>query len=231
MNLGGQLYKLQQIDLEVQEKRQMLNDVENSLEDDKTLVAAKSRLATQEQQLAETRKKQKGVEWELEDLQEKVKQVNHKLYNGKIRNPKELLNLENELRSLKDRTRKKEDEVLELMAQVEEIEDRVKISSKETQNLQQEWQERQETFSHKKTEIEVEIDELEEVRRGLAELIALENLRLYEQLRSTKGQAVARVERGRCQGCHIALPTSQWQRAKAGELVQCNNCSRILYME
>jgi hypothetical protein len=231
MNLGGQLYKLQQIDLEVQEKRQMLNDVENSLEDDKTLVAAKSRLATQEQQLAETRKKQKGVEWELEDLQEKVKQVNHKLYNGKIRNPKELLNVENELRSLKDRTRKKEDEVLELMAQVEEIEDRVKISSKETQNLQQEWQERQETFSHKKTEIEVEIDELEEVRRGLAELIALENLRLYEQLRSTKGQAVARVERGRCQGCHIALPTSQWQRAKAGELVQCNNCSRILYME
>jgi len=231
MNLGGQLYKLQQVDLEVQEKRRILKEVENFLGDDEPLIAAKSNLATQEEQLTETKKKQKRVEWELEDLQEKVRQVNHKLYNGNIKNPKELLNLESEVKSLKGRAKGKEDEVLELMVQVEELEDRVAISSKESQRLQKEWQEKQGTFGHKKTEIEVEIGELEKVRRGLAELIDLENLELYEQLRLTEGQAVARVERGRCQGCHIALPTSQWQKAKAGELVQCNNCSRILYME
>lgn len=231
MNLGGQLYKLQQVDLEVQEKRRMLKEVENFLGDDEALIAAKSNLATQEEQLTEMKKNQKCVEWELEDLQEKVRQINHKLYNGNIKNPKELLNLESEAKSLKVRAKGKEDEVLELMVQEEELEDKVAISSKESQRLRREWQEKQGTFSHKKTEIEIEIGELEKVRRGLAELIDLENVELYEQLRLTEGQAVVRVERGRCQGCHIALPTSQWQKAKAGELVQCNNCSRILYME
>jgi hypothetical protein len=58
-----------------------------------------------------------------------------------------------------------------------------------------------------------------------------EALDTYERVKLSRGQAVAKVERGECQGCHIAVPTSQWQRVKAGDLIQCNSCSRILCVE
>jgi hypothetical protein len=68
MSLAGRLYKLQQLDLELQKKQQELSEVENQLSDNKALVVAESRLASQKEQLEDARKKQKSSEWELEDL-------------------------------------------------------------------------------------------------------------------------------------------------------------------
>lgn len=231
MSLAGRLYKLQQVDLEIQGKQQTLDETEHYLKSDEALLVANSELIAQEQRLAEVKGTQKEIEWELEDIQEKMKQASRKLYNGKTKNPKELVGLESEVKSLKNRIGRKEDELLELMAQTEEMEAEVKANSKEMQNLQQEWQRRQEELSRRKIEIEGELNKLLELRQGLVQPLSQGDLRLYEQLRFTKGQAVAKVEQGRCQGCRITLPTSQWQRVKAGDLVQCNNCNRILCIE
>ena len=231
MNLAGQIYKLQQADLEIERKQQALDEIENNLRDNRGLLIAKSKLTTQEQQLAEAKKNQKVLEWELEDLQEKIKRASRELYSGKTKNPKELMNLENEVKSLKIRVGGKEEELLELMAQAEGMETEVKASDKEVEKLQWEWQQSQEILNQRKAEIKVELNKISEFRQELAQPLDPENLRLYEHLRLAKGQAVVKVEQGRCQGCRISLPTSQWQRVKGGELVQCNNCNRILYTE
>jgi len=231
MSLAEQLYKLQQVDLELQRKQQELNEVENRLSDDKDLVAAESKLASQKEQLEDARKKQKNSEWELEDLQDKVRKIDSKLYVGTTTNPKELVNLEKEVKSLKSQIRPKEDALLELMSQVEEIEANVKTTIEEIERLKREWKQRQETFGQRKSEIEALLVRLKGDRSGLAQQIDSEALNTYERIRLTRGQAVVKVERGKCQGCHIAVPTSQWQKAKAGDLIQCNSCSRILYSE
>jgi len=231
MSLVGQLYKLQQLDLELQRKQQELNEVENRLSDNRALMAAESRLASQKEQLEETRKKQKSAEWELEDLQEKVKQINSKLYSGKTMNPKELVNLEKEGEGLKSQLRLKEDALLGLMSQVEEVEAEVKTIAAEVERLKREWEQRQETLRPEKSEVETVLAKLSGERNGLVQQIDSEVLNTYEQLKLTRGQAVVKVERGRCLGCHITVPTSQWQKARAGDLIQCNNCSRILYLE
>ena len=231
MSLAGQIYKLQQVDSEIERKQQTLGEIESELKDNRDLLIAKTKLTTQEQKLAEAKKKQKELEWELEDIQEKAKQTRRELFSGKVKNPKELMNLENEVKSLKIRIGGKEEGLLELMAQTEEMETDVKERNKEVDKLQREWQQSQKFLSQSKAEIEVELGKIRELRQQLAQPLDTEKLRLYEYLRLTKGQAVARVEQGRCQGCRISLPTSQWQRVKAGELVQCNNCDRILCME
>jgi predicted nucleic acid-binding Zn-ribbon protein len=231
MSLAGQLYKLQQVDLELQRKQQELNEIENRLSDDKALVAAESKLASQKAQLEDTRKKQKSSEWELEDLQEKVRQINSKLYSGKTKDPKELVNLEKEVKGLKSQIRPKEDALLGLMSQVEEIEAKVKTTTEELERLKREWEQSQETLGQKKSEVETVLAKLRGDRNGLVQQIDSEVLNTYERLRLTKGQAVVKVERGKCQGCHITVPTSQWQKAKAGDLIQCNSCSKILYVE
>jgi predicted nucleic acid-binding Zn-ribbon protein len=231
MSLAGQLYKLQQSDLELQKKQQELSDVENQLSDTKALVAAESKLASQKEQLEDARKKQKSSEWEVEDLQEKVRQIDSKLYGGKTKDPKELVNLEKEAKGLKTQIRTKEDTLLELMSQVEEIESAVRANAEEVEHLKRDWERRQQTFKPKKGELEIALAELKEERNRLAEQIDSEALSIYEHIRLARGQAVVKVERGRCLGCHITVPTSQWQKARAGDLIQCNNCSRILYQE
>lgn len=231
MGLTGQLYKLQQVDLELQRKQQELNEVENRLRDNKALVAAESELASQKAQLQEAKKKQRGCEWELEDLQEKVRQLNNKLYSGKTTNPKELVNLEKEVEGLKSQIRLKEDALLGLMSQVEEMEAKVKTTAEEVGRLKREWEQTQETLRPKKSEVDIMLAELKEERNGLVQQIDSKVLSAYERLRLASGQAVVKVERGKCQGCHITVPTSQWQKAKAGDLIQCNSCSRILYVE
>jgi len=231
MNLAEQLYKLQQVDLELQRNQQELNEVENQLSDDKALVAAESELASQKEQLEDARKKQKNAEWELGDLQEKVRQIDSKLYSGATKDPKELVNLEKEAKSLKSQIRPKEDALLGLMSQVEEIEAKVKTTTEELERLKREWGQRQETLGQRKGEIEAVLAKLREDRNRLAQQIDSEALNTYERLRLTRGQAVVKVERGKCQGCHITVPTSQWQKAKAGDLIQCTSCSKILYLE
>jgi predicted nucleic acid-binding Zn-ribbon protein len=231
MSLAGQLYKLQQLDLELQKKQQELSEAENQLSDNKALVAAESRLASQKEQLEDARKKHKSSEWELEDLQEKIRQIDSKLYGGKTKDPKELVNLEKEVKGLKSQTTTREDTLLGLMSLVEEVEARVETTTGELDRLKKEWEQRQETLRPRISEIEIALADLKGERNRLAEQIDSEAYNIYERIRLARGQAVVKVERGRCLGCHITVPTSQWQKAKAGDLIQCNNCSRILYLE
>ena len=221
---------MQQIDLELQRKQQELNDVENRLSDDKALLAAESKLTSQKEQLEDAKKKQKSSEWELEDLQEKGKRIDSKLYSGTTKDPKELVNLEKEVKVLRSKISANEDALLGLMSQVEELEAKAKTSGEEFERLKQEWRERRQTLGKRRTEIESELAELTGNRDGLAQQVNSEALDIYERVRVTRGQAVVKVERGRCQGCHITVSTSQWQKAKAGDLIQCNSCSRILHV-
>ena len=231
MSLAGQLYKLQQLDLQLQKKQEELGDIESQLSDNNALAAAESKLLSQKEQLEDARKKQKSSEWDLDDLQEKIRQIDSKLYGGKTKDPKELVNLEKESKSLKGQIKAKEDALLGLMGQVEEMEARSKASTAEAEQLKREYKQREETLRPKKGELEIALAELKGERSRVAQQIDSEAFNIYERIRLAMGQAVVKVERGRCMGCHITVPTSQWQKARAGELIQCNNCSRILYLE
>jgi len=231
MSLAEQLYKLQQVDLELQRRQLELDEVKNRLSDNQALVAAESKLAAQKEQLEDVSKKQKDSEWELEDLQDKVRKIDSKLYSGTTKDSKELVNLEKEVKGLKSQIRPKEDALLELMSQVEEIEAKVKTTTEEVARLKREWEQGQETLGRRKSEVEAVLSKLGGDRNGLAQQIDSETLNTYERIKLTRGQAVVKVEGGKCQGCHITVPTSQWQKAKAGDLIQCTSCSRILYLE
>ncbi|MCK5589356.1 MAG: hypothetical protein KAI09_00055, partial [Dehalococcoidales bacterium] len=113
MNSPWQLYTLQHIDLELRRNRQELDEIEIQLTNDEPLAKAKSNIASKKAELGDTGKRQKEAEWVLEDLQQKVNQINDKLYGGKVKNPKELVNLDHESKELSKNVRKKEDELLE----------------------------------------------------------------------------------------------------------------------
>ena len=77
----------------------------------------------------------------------------------------------------------------------------------------------------------MEVDRLRQARESMLPELPPSALTLYETIRAARhGQAVAKVERGMCQGCRITLPETERRQARSGQsIVQCNSCQRILY--
>jgi predicted nucleic acid-binding Zn-ribbon protein len=74
--------------------------------------------------------------------------------------------------------------------------------------------------------------ELESERQALAAQIDDDVLDQFERLFNSKGDAaVVAVEHGVCTGCHMKITTATAASVKAGkEIVNCENCGRILYL-
>lgn len=69
-------------------------------------------------------------------------------------------------------------------------------------------------------------------RQSLASDIDEDLLSLYDRLMKSKGgDAVVSASTGQCKGCHMKLiPSTMINVQAAKEVVQCENCGRILYM-
>ena len=231
MNLGRQLYDLQQIDIDLETRNKTLADIECQLSDNKALVEAQAEVTRRQETLAELKKKQQTAEWATDDLQAKRAPLQKKLYDGSVKNPKELLGVQQQVELIKTQIRSKEDEILEIMTQVEALQEETTLKITAVEKLAKEWRKRQKQLVAERTELEAAISRVEQKRGELAATIESNYLELYEGLRANKqGQAVAKIERGRCQGCRITLPMSELQRVRTGELVQCGSCHRVLYV-
>jgi predicted nucleic acid-binding Zn-ribbon protein len=228
MTSAKTLYDLQQIDLNIQKEQEALDDINRQLGDSEALSQAKAELLTEQKRLADTEKQQRDVEYEIEDLRTSIKQVNDKLYGGKTKNPKELVNLEKELDIFKAKLGQKEDDLLDLMAEIESVQDKIKINSERLSKLEGEWQQQQKDLTQKQAKVKSRLSDLNRKRQALAADITKQTLELYEVIRLRKGQAVVKIEQGRCQGCRLNLAVNELQRARAGALIQCSSCGRIL---
>ena len=225
------LYDLQQIDLDIQREQEALDEISRQLGESEALLEARAEFLAEQEHLAEIEKQQRDLEWEIEDLRTSIAKVNAKLYSGANKNPKELVSLEKEVEIFKAKLREKEDSLLDLMAETEMIQDKIKLDGERLKKLEVEWKEEQKALSQKQAKVENRLSDLSQKRQSVASEITKQTLELYEGIRLRKGQAVVKVAQGRCHGCHLNLSMKEWQRARAGDLAQCSSCGRILYLD
>jgi hypothetical protein len=228
MTLAKTLYDLQQIDLHIQKEQETLDDIERQLGDSEALAQARAELMAEQKHLGGTEKQQRDLEYEIEDLRGSIKQLNDKLYGGKEKNPKELVSLEKELDIFKARLRKKEDDLLDFMAEIESVQDKIRVNKDRLGKMEEEWQREQKDLAQRQAGVKSRVSDLNRTRQTVVTDIAKQTLELYEGIRSRKGQAVVKIEQGRCQGCRLNLAVNELQRARAGDLIQCSSCGRIL---
>ncbi|OGO60438.1 MAG: hypothetical protein A2Z36_01705 [Chloroflexi bacterium RBG_19FT_COMBO_48_23] len=224
------LYDLQQIDLNIQKEQEALDEISSQLGESEALLKARTELISDQERLAEMEKQQRDAEWEVEDLRGSIAQLNDKLYGGKTKNPKELVNLEKEKDIFKDKLRQKEDNLLDLMAEIETTQGKIKAGSERLKKLEAEWQREQKDLTQRQAKVKSRLSDLNKKRQALVSEIAPQTLELYDSVKLRKGQAVVKVAQGRCHGCHLNLSVNEWQRARAGALIQCSSCGRILYL-
>lgn len=230
MTSAADLFALQEIDLRRDARRALIADVEARLGETEELVAAREKVTSSEGEAETIRRQQQDIEEQLEDLDAKIGPLEKRLYDGSVRNPKELTDLHKDVESLKARRGRLDDEGLALIDAYEAAAAALNEARAVKESAEAAWQSDQESLIEEKARAEAESASLGQDRDRRAQGMEAGPLGLYETLRSLKqGRAVARLERGACQGCRISLPTHLVQRLRAGgELVQCPICERIL---
>lgn len=213
-------------------KRDALSEVMSRLDDSEVVDQSRLSLAGDKERLAELERSQRELEREVEDLQAKAAASENRLYGGTVKNPKELASLQEQVANLKQRMKDLDDKTLDIMDEVETVQQQVSLKRQTLAEVEKEWQEEQASLSRERAELSSALAALEQKKEGLTSKLDKASLELYQSLRRIRqGRAVVKVELGVCQGCRIALPMSELQRAKIGqELVQCSSCERILYL-
>jgi predicted nucleic acid-binding Zn-ribbon protein len=230
MTSAADLFGLQEIDLARDSRRALIADIETRLGEPEDLLAAREFVRTAESEIEEARREQRELEASLEDLDSKIAPLEKKLYDGSVRNPKELTDLQKEDEALKQNRGRLDDRGLELMERIENAVRTLEAANERQRELNQAWHQDLADLQATRERAEREMARLDEERERRRSGMDGPILGLYETLRPKKaGRAVARIERGACQGCRLSLPTHIVQRARSvSAIVQCPSCERIL---
>ena len=230
MNIAKLLFELQEVDIELEGKNLAIKEMTARLGESQSLFDARVRLTEAKKQLDGLLREQRSLEVDIDDLTGKLNASEKDLYSGRIRIPKELSSLQQDITSLKNRRAQLEDKALEIMEKVEENRGEVGRMTVELERIESEWHSDQQKLARDLEEEKNAVTVLTRRQQEMAAGIDAASLELYRLLRRQKGTAVARVEQGICRGCRISLPVSELQLVRSGVIVQCSSCGRILYL-
>ena len=230
MNNVAALWQLQLIDQEIDEKTKRLHQVDESLAGDPTVVAARTAFASEQKQLGHLRATLRDRELEAAGLDAKIKELNQRLYSGKVANPKELDGLSKDLEMHKRLRSTLDDKLLELMDAAEQAQARADVQSNSLKQIETKRGGDVEKLSQERATIEKRLAQLQANCDNTRTQLDSATLRTYDHLRRTKaGRAVIQLRRDSCSACGVTVPTGLINRVRTGnEIVFCTGCGRIL---
>ncbi len=224
-----QLYRLQQIDTEIQEQKKRLVAILTAQKEPASLVALRGRSTTAVETVHKLRAQQKDAELQLGSVQSKLKQAEDRLYSGKVRNPKELEDLQEAVAAMKRQRSVLEEQLLEVMMVLEEAESESTAVSATLAHDEQTWADKLSKLKHDQMEVATAINALSERRTQQIQQVQSDKLAEYEQVRQKKGGvAVSRVKQNMCERCRTGLPEALIKAVNQGEYKRCPSCGRIL---
>jgi len=225
------LYRLQQIDTQLDSTVLSLQNVEKEIGDDFIVEEAEKKISQAKLNYQDELRKLREAQEKSKNVRLKIEQSEASLYGGKIQNPKELQDLQAEITSLKRLISTLEDHELEEMIAVEDAETRYKTEEDAITSIQGELIEKHARLKGEKTKLLEKIERLQAEKRVTLPAVTAQDLSLYEQLRKTRnGVAVVKISSRACGACGTTLTAALIQSTQlTGQLVRCPTCSRILY--
>ncbi len=231
MSVIGQLYQLQRLDLEREEKIAHLAEVETSLGETEDLKQARQLAAEMDDKLDQLRKQLRELELEVGAVEDKLKKNQEQLYGGHVRNPKELKGLQEEAITLRRHRSQLEDRELELMIATEEGEAELAERRARLRQIEDSWRADQAGMFAEKDRLQQRLAELEEQSSGMRADLGSKDLAFYDELQGRlDGKGIALLKDGLCQGCWVDVPMTLARAAERGQgLNYCPICDRLLF--
>ena len=225
------LYRLQQVDSQMDQIYARLNTIRETLENNEELRAANNAVSKAEARHKEASSSLKQSEAEVEKQRIKIEQTEANLYSGSVHNPKELQDLQMDVASLKKYLVTLEERELEVMIQVEEAEKVLQSANEKAEQTRTRLKEQNADLTNESETLNKDLQRLESERNAVTSNIDEGSIKVYDKLRQQKrGVAVTSISENSCDACGSTVIASQQQNARSNsQLVYCSTCGRILY--
>lgn len=232
MSRPFKLYRLQQLDSQLDWLKGRLANIEAALKEDSAIKQAILEAEAAASLSLNAQKVVNRAEQEVQQQRLKIEQTEATLYGGKVKNPKELTDLQNEISALKRYLKVLEDRQLEAMMAEEESAIFSKKKSVELEKTQAHFSQQTIELNDEREKLLRDVERYEEERQAAVVAIQPEDLDLYKQLREKRrGIAVSKVTDRACSACGSTLNAALLHSAHSPSMLsRCDACGRILYV-
>ncbi|KGA09814.1 MAG: hypothetical protein GM45_0210 [actinobacterium acAMD-5] len=173
----------------------------------------------------------KRADEDVEQVRQRISKDSALLDSGTL-SPKDLVNMQHELETLKRRQNVLEDEELEIMTKAEEAEGVAIAAQSEFEQAKAELESATAAADILIAEIKAERDQNFTHIEQLRKVIDLDLIKLYDKIKSDQGGiGAAKLVDKTCDGCRLELSSTDLSAIKASdveEVIRCDNCRRIL---
>jgi len=224
------LLDLQDVDSAIDRLARRLSEIKAALHETDELLAARSAQRAADESVIHKRAHRKELDLADASLETRIQQADQRLYSGTVKNPKELLDLQNDIASLKRQKNTLDDQLFAAMVALEEAETELKTCTETLTRVETEWRASQGDLATELTQLEHDLAEKIVEQTAARAQLSTPDLAQYDQLRRRKGGVVVvEMEGSVCGACGVRVTAHIVQQlSQAEHLARCGNCERIL---
>jgi len=226
---AASLVRLQELDSQIVHLESEISALQSALRSDPELEKRRSRAREAEADRETAAAQLAAAEQELAAIETKGKSLDRRLFDGSVRNPNDLLEMQRELAVLRSQVSTSEDQIIGLLDAGESASRSAEeaLASVEALELRRAADEgpRRERLA----DMQASLAEVRQDRATLVGSLAASDLALYARVAAKHQPAVVSIKGDACGGCHLPLSNEERRAVRAGDrIVQCSNCDRIL---
>ena len=225
------LYRLQQMDSQMDRLRTRLQEIQKTLDDESELQQWKERGKAADARCQSAEQALKLAEGDVQGQLIKIEQTQSNLYGEKAHSPKELQDLQNDIAALKRYLVVLEDRQIDAMQESETADADLQVALAKAGAALETRAALSKVLRQEQETINIELERYLVEYNAVSGAIPAANLELYNQLRQRRrGVAVALIGDNACGACGSTLSLAQIQSAHSSDhMMLCPSCGRILY--
>lgn len=177
----------------------------------------------------QAKKMRRSLEQDTADLESKVGRIKQR--TREVKTNKEYQALLKEIEDIKRDMTAKEDQLLEVMESIDSLGNQIDELSREVENRREQFMKSKAEFLHLVDQTDERIARLEALQQEVRDKMEPNLLKRCLYLLEKQGKiAVAPVQGGVCQICHIGIPPQKFIELQRDEnILQCPHCHRFIY--
>jgi len=231
MALVHHLYELQRLDTELDALQRRLEEIRALLAFAAEVEAAREGLEAARRRTRERQRAFQEAEARTAQYRQKIQDIERRLAGGTVRNPRQVLVLQQELEYLRRKLDEAEEAAIAALLALEEAQAEEEAAARHLEAVRARRQEQEAAWNQEAERLRRRGETLQARRDALVAHLPQEVYAVYQNLRRQKaGLAVAPVEDNACSACGAVLSARRLQEAaNLDVLTYCAQCGRILY--